>query len=101
TAVWPPTGIALAAFLLLGYWIWPFILAAAFLVNLTTAGTPATSLAIAAGNTLEGLAGAWLVNRYCRGRRAFERPHDVFKFVLFAALLAPCLSATVGVTSLM
>jgi len=38
TAVWPPTGIALAATLLLGYRVWPAILLGAFLVNATTAG---------------------------------------------------------------
>jgi integral membrane sensor domain MASE1 len=38
TAVWPPAGIALAAFLVLGYRVWPGILLAAFLVNLTTTG---------------------------------------------------------------
>src|SRR2546426_10629880 len=59
TAVWPPTGIALAAFLLLGYRVWPGIFLGAFLVNLTTAGSVATTIGIATGNTLEGLAGAY------------------------------------------
>ena len=36
TAVWPPTGIGLAAALILGYDIWPAILLGAFLVNVTT-----------------------------------------------------------------
>src|SRR6202040_743444 len=44
TAVWPCTGIALAAFLVLGYRVWPAILTGAFLVNLTTAGSVATSI---------------------------------------------------------
>ncbi|MGH8729741.1 MAG: MASE1 domain-containing protein, partial [Burkholderiales bacterium] len=35
TAVWPPSGIALAATLLLGYRIWPGIWLGAVLVNLT------------------------------------------------------------------
>src|SRR5437016_12610359 len=61
TAVWPPTGIALAAFLVFGYRVWPGIFAGAYLANITTAGTVATSLGIAAGNTLEGLTGAYLV----------------------------------------
>ena len=39
TAVWPGTGIALAAFLILGYGVWPAIFVGAFLVNVTTAGT--------------------------------------------------------------
>jgi len=38
TAVWPPAGIALAAFLIFGYRVWPGNLLGAFLVNLTTAG---------------------------------------------------------------
>src|SRR5438309_9703390 len=62
--VWPPAGIALAALLLLGYRAWPAIFIGAFLVNVTTAGNVATSFAIATGNTLEALVGAWLVNRF-------------------------------------
>ena len=65
--VWPPTGIALAALLLWGYRLWPGIFLGAFLVNFTTAGTPVADLGIAAGNTLEALLGAWLVNRYANG----------------------------------
>src|SRR2546429_2436135 len=59
TAVWPCTGIALAAFLILGYRVWPAILAGAFLVNWTTAGSVATSLGISTGNTLEGVVGCY------------------------------------------
>src|SRR2546427_5957641 len=44
TAVWPPTGIALAAMLLYGYRVWPAIFVGAFLVNATTAGSIWTSL---------------------------------------------------------
>src|SRR5512143_2450910 len=60
SAVWPPTGIALAALLMLGYRAWPAVFAGAFVVNVTTAGSVATSLGIAAGNTLEGVVGAYL-----------------------------------------
>src|ERR1700756_5749924 len=75
--VWPPAGIALAAMLVFGYRVWPAIFVGAFLVNLTTAGNVATSVAIAAGNTLEALAGAWLVNRFADGVNAFGRPQSV------------------------
>src|SRR6185437_8845795 len=34
TAVWPPTGIALAGLLVLGYRVWPAIFLGAFLVNI-------------------------------------------------------------------
>src|SRR5204863_3133601 len=66
--VWPPTGLALAGVALMGYRVWPGIFAGAFLVNLSTAGTVATSLGIALGNTLEALAGGWLLNRLGGGR---------------------------------
>ena len=35
--------------------------------NVTTAGNVATAFAIATGNTLEALVGAWLVNRFAGG----------------------------------
>src|SRR5438034_4102402 len=54
SAVWAPTGIALAAFLLQGYAVWPAIFLGAFLLYVTTSGSVATAIAIAAGNTLEG-----------------------------------------------
>ena len=100
TAVWPPTGIALAAFLFLGPRVWPGVLIGALLVNLTTAGSPLSSAGIAVGNTLEGLLAAYLVKRYANGRHAFERLRDVFRFALCAALISPVVSATIGVTSL-
>lgn len=100
TAVWPPSGIALATFILFGAWALPGIFLGAFLVNLTTAGSAATSLGIAVGNTLEGLIGAALVIRFANGRRAFDRPQDVFKFILLAAVLSTTVSPTFGATSL-
>src|SRR5207249_4219314 len=100
TAVWPPTGIALAALLVFGYRVWPGIFLGAFLVNITTAGSVATTIGIATGNTLEGLLGAYLINRFANGRRALERSQDVFKFATLAALLSTTVSATFGVTSL-
>jgi len=98
--VWAPTGIALAAFVLFGYGVWPAIFASAFLVNLTTTGSVATSIAIGVGNTLEGLVGAYLLNRFAHGRRTFERAQDVFRLALLAGAFSTVVSATVGVTSL-
>ncbi len=100
TAVWPCTGIALAAFLVFGYRVWPAILTGSFLVNVTTAGSVATSIGIAVGNTLEGVAGCYLVNRFAGGQRAFERAQDIFKFALLAGMVSTAVSATMGVTTL-
>ncbi len=100
TAVWPPAGIALAAFLILGEYAWPAILLGAFLVNISTSGSPQASFAIAIGNTLEGLIGAYLVNRFAHGLQAFAQVQGVLKYGLLAGIAATALSATVGVTSL-
>src|SRR5437667_9804554 len=97
--VWPPAGVALGALLVLGYRTWPAIFVGAFLVNVTTAGNFGTSLAIAAGNTLEALCGAWLVNRFADGIDVFERSKNVFKFA-FAAVASTVVSPTIGLTSL-
>jgi signal transduction histidine kinase len=100
SAVWAPTGIALAALLWRGPSLWPAIFAGAFIVNITTAGSVATSIGIAAGNTLESLIGARLVSRFARGAAAFERASDTVRFTLLAGVAGTMVSATVGVTSL-
>ncbi len=98
--VWVPAGIALTAFLLFGGRAWPAIFLGAFVVNVTTAGSVLTSLAIAGGNTLEALVGARLVERFVGGTRAFERAADAFRFLVAAVLPSAALSATIGVTAL-
>jgi putative nucleotidyltransferase with HDIG domain len=100
TAVWAPTGIALASLLFFGYRYWPAILAGAFLVNLTTTGAIISSFVIAIGNTLEGLIGSYLVNRFADGQFFYKHSLNVKKFVFFAAILATAVSASVGLLTL-
>jgi PAS domain S-box-containing protein len=99
TAVWPPTGIALAAVLIFGPRVWPGIFLGAFLTNVTTAGSPTTSLLIATGNTLEPILGGYLVSRFAGEYRVLSRGRDISVFA-FAGVLSAGLGATVGVTSL-
>ena len=101
TTIWPPAGIALAAFVLLGYRVWPAILGAAFLANFTTTGGILSSIGIAIGNTGEGLLGAFLVNRFARGGRVFDRVGDILRFTFLAALVSTIVSASIGVSSLL
>jgi signal transduction histidine kinase len=101
--IWPPTGFALAVVLLRGYRVAPAILVGAFLANVaigSAATAAATAAAIAAGNTLEALVGAALVNRWSQGRDTFATPLDVAKFALICAAVATPLSATIGVGTL-
>src|SRR6266498_2803446 len=90
--VWPPTGIAFAAVLLLGYRVWPGIMIGAFLANLLTLPqTPdgfAASSAICVGNTLESVVGAFLLSCFVRTDSPLARTRDVLIFV--AVSLAMC-----------
>jgi PAS domain S-box-containing protein len=98
--VWPPTGFALAMVLLRGHRVWPALFIAAFVANATTAGSLATSIGIALGNTLEALVGGHFVNRWCGGTRAFDTPANVAKFAVISIGPAALISATMGVTAL-
>jgi signal transduction histidine kinase/CheY-like chemotaxis protein len=100
TPIWPPTGIALAAVLLWGYRTWPAIFTAAVIANATTAGSVATAFAIATGNSLEAVVGAYLINRWSGGRNTFSTPNSVAKFALICFVIATPISASIGLTSL-
>jgi PAS domain S-box-containing protein len=101
SAVWPPTGIAVAALLLFGTRLWPAIFAGAVLVNLTTSGSVWASIAIASGNTLEAVTAVWLVVRFAGGRLAFERTRYILRFTALAALTAPLIAASIGTAALL
>jgi PAS domain S-box-containing protein len=98
--VWPPSGLGLASCLLWGNRVWPAIATGAFLANVITFGSLATSVAIAIGNTLEGVVTASLVRRWCTREEPFATPARVV--VYFGVTFAPgtIISATVGVGSL-
>ena len=98
--VWPPTGLAIAALLLLGYRVAPGILLGAFLANLYTGLSVATAAVIGMGNTGEALCAAFLILRYIRTKVPLYRAQHVVEFAIFAAVFSPIISATVGSTSL-
>ncbi|MGB8531468.1 MAG: MASE1 domain-containing protein, partial [Pseudolabrys sp.] len=100
TPIWPPTGVALAAVLLWGYRTWPAIFTAAMIANATTAGSVATAIAIATGNSLEAVVGAYLINRWSSGCDTFSTPNSVAKFALICFVIATPISASIGLTSL-
>jgi serine phosphatase RsbU (regulator of sigma subunit)/integral membrane sensor domain MASE1 len=99
TAIWPPTGIALAALVLWGFRIWPGVALGAFLANSWTGVPLVTVLGITCGNTLEGVVGAYLLRRV-GFRPSLERLRDVLALVVLGAGVSTTVSATVGVTSL-
>jgi PAS domain S-box-containing protein len=100
TAVWPPSGIALAVVLVFGRRAWPGIALGAFLANVTTGAPIAAAAGIAVGNTLEAVGGAWLLRRFVGLDTSLHRLRDVLGLAILAAGLSTMVSATVGVASL-
>jgi signal transduction histidine kinase len=100
TLVWPPTGLSVAALVLLGSGAWPGVWLGAFLVNRLNGAPFAVAFAIATGNTLEAVLGALCLRRLSRYRGSFNRLRHVLVLVGPVAVLPTLLSATVGVGSL-
>ena len=100
TLVWAPTGISLAAILLLGKRVWPGIFIGAAVANVLTGAAVPVALGIACGNTLEALAGAYLLLRIPHFRPTLENVTSVIGLILTAAVISPLISATIGVASL-
>jgi len=95
TPIWPPTGIALVAILVFGRRVWPAVFLAALAVNLPIGPSPLGAASIAAGNTLAPLTAAVLLKR-AGFRIELDRLRDVATIVVFGALVAMTISATVG-----
>jgi signal transduction histidine kinase len=98
--VWAPTGIALAAVLLGGSRVWPGVFIGALIANVITGAPLLAAAGIAAGNTLEAVAGAYALRRVPGFQIRLDSLRDVFALIVLAALLSTMISATIGVTSL-
>ena len=96
TPVWPPTGIAIASLLIFGLRVWPGVFLGALAANILTSIPIASTFGIAVGNTLEAVVAFSLLQRSKSWRKSFDSVGDVLTFVVYAAVLAPLVSATIG-----
>jgi len=96
TPVWAPSGIALAALLLLGPRYWPAVALGAFVANLTSDAGVGVAAGIAVGNTLEAVVGAALVRRF-DFRPELDRVRAVIALTVGGALISTAIAATNGV----
>jgi signal transduction histidine kinase len=99
TLVWPGSGLALVALLRIGCHVWPGVALGALLVNMWAGAPWPVACGIAAGNTLEAIAGAWLLQKL-NFDSSLRRVADALLLILVAALFSTTLSATIGVGSL-
>ncbi|MGH8517757.1 MAG: CHASE domain-containing protein, partial [Panacagrimonas sp.] len=109
TAVWPASGVALAAVLLWGLRVAPGVMIGSFAVNAMTSWDGSThallmrsllmALAIATGAALQAAVGAWMIRR-SGFRHIFAGEDDVIRTLVLGGPLACLVSASVGIGSL-
>jgi PAS domain S-box-containing protein len=93
--VWCPSGIALAALLVLGRSTWTGVFLGTFLFALSEEAPLFAAGIAATGNTLEAIAAErWL--RRIEFHPSFKSLRDVLGFVALAVFLAPMINATIN-----
>jgi two-component system, NtrC family, sensor kinase len=110
TPVWPPDGFALAALLILGYRVWPGVLIGSFFADIwavldnTNANSVTISILtasiIAGGTTSSAIISNFLLRKFVGSHHLFDRPQNVFKFIVVGGMIGPIVSATVGISAL-
>jgi diguanylate cyclase (GGDEF)-like protein len=94
--VWPPAGVALGAFVILGYRIWPIVFCTAAAVYFSAVGPLVACWVLAASATFDGLCAAYLINRYAGGRHALQNPRNSLRFAGVALLVTTTAGSTVS-----
>lgn len=110
TAIWPPSGIALAGILLYGYRVWPGVLLGSILVNLPTTLVTGSTLDIAVsvgviltisgGAALQAVTGAYLLKRFAGFPNLLAGEQEIFSFMLIGGILSSLVNCTISVTTL-
>lgn len=104
-SIWPPSGLFIATLILAPRQSWPWWVLVGCLGELFGnvlwfhSPLPAAVL-IYAGNALEAVVGAWLVNRALGRPARLETLQEVLVIVVLGAGVAPVVSATVGSATL-
>jgi integral membrane sensor domain MASE1 len=100
-SIWPPSGLFIATLVLASRQSWPWWVLGGCVGEMCSnvlwfhSPEPAAYL-IYAGNALEAVTGAWLVNRTLGRPVRLETLQDVLVFVVLGAGVAPVLGATGG-----
>ncbi|HVN77067.1 MAG TPA: PAS domain S-box protein, partial [Thermoanaerobaculaceae bacterium] len=100
SAVWPPSGIALAALVLFGMRLWPGALLGALAAHFQSHVPLAAALCTSAGATVQALVGAWLLRRVAGFDARLDRVRDALALTALAGVVGTAISATFGATGL-
>ena len=99
---YPSAGVTVAAMMLVRRALWPAVVAAIVLGEVTVdvfyGGPVGVAFGFAAANVVEPLVGASLTLAWCRGRPDLRRRRDFVAFLAGACLIGPLFGALVGGT---
>lgn len=98
--IWPPTGLALFAFLSWGWPIWPAIFLPSLLLGLANGSTPLASMLVASGNVAGPMLSAALMNRVAFDKR-WHKLRDYLLFACPGCTVSAIISACIGTFSLL
>ena len=91
--IWPASGFALVAMLVLGTSIWPIVFLGTFLAYVDATGQIARSVVFGLGGTIEAFVGAILIDRMAGGANSLGRSEAQLRFFAIVALVSTPLSA--------
>jgi signal transduction histidine kinase/integral membrane sensor domain MASE1 len=110
SAIFPPSGIALAGILLYGNRAGWGILIGAFLLNALifvvaenlseSLNSTLVSLAIACGATLQALVGAYLLKRFAGFPNGLDNQKSIFSFMFYGGVMSALVNSTLSVSLL-
>jgi serine phosphatase RsbU (regulator of sigma subunit)/integral membrane sensor domain MASE1 len=101
-AFFPPAGVTVAAMLLTRRSLWPLIVAAITVAEVAidvaygSSGVSAAGFALA--NSVEPVAGAWVVGALCGGVPDLRLRGDLIRFVMGGCVVGPFIGALIGVS---
>ena len=100
-AIWPSSGIFLAAFLLLGWRILPVLFISDFIIQFIVFFPQdlLISSLTAFGNTVDLLVASFLINRFVKYRHLLDRSQDVLRFFVLS-IPSPIIGTTLATTLL-
>src|SRR5580765_6483997 len=98
--VWPAYGIALAAFLVCGYRIWPAIALGSFSIAFFSPVSHLAALGQSAGATLAAFSGAFLLQHVAKFDTSLSRLRDALALIVLGALGSALVSASIGTSVL-
>ena len=99
--IWPSSGLALAVLLIGGKRYYPGVFLGALIANAMTGLALGVAAAIAIGNTLEALLGAWLLTRDGRFDASLRALSDYLRLIVLAGFVSCSVAALNGSTTLL